>query len=216
MAMMGKIRRKRFGEILVAEKLVNQEQVKEALAIQSSSGDSLGNILLDLGYILEADIVKALSIQYQIPYISTQNYEIDSKTAALFDARMLHKHSILPFDQVGNLILALTTDIPSKEVMEGLQKSTECDIALYLGAQTDVQNKLMEIAPISSDDLKSLKAERQALKEDPTRQKANLKKDSGELQVDQMDFSSEKILSSLDEAWDSIFVENGEGPGEDE
>ncbi len=216
MAMTGKIRRKRFGEILVSEKLITQEQVQEALEIQSNSGDTLGNILLDLGYILEADIVKALSIQYQIPYISTNNYEIEPKIVEQFDPRLLHRHTILPFDKVGNLMLALATDIPSREVMEEMQKSSGCDMALYLGAHTDVQNKLMELAPLSKEELQALKDEVRSNKQDPTTRNENIKKDSGEVSMDQLDLSSEKILSSLDEAWDSIFVEGESGPQAEE
>ena len=106
MAMIGKIRRKRFGEILVAEKLITQEQVEEALQLQTESGDSLGNILLDLGYITESDTVKALSIQYQIPYLSTSNYDIDKRLVESFSKQLLHRHCLLPLDKTAPLPLA--------------------------------------------------------------------------------------------------------------
>lgn len=204
MAMLGKMRRKRFGEILVAEKLINQDQVNEALQIQKEGGDSLGSILLDLGYISESDIVKALSIQYQLPYLATANYEIDTKLLQHFDKMLLHRHSLLPFDRIGSLLLVMCPDIPTKPVMSQLQKACRCDIALFLSTSTDVRQTLTGQLPLSSDETNRLREERQRAKPKPVASGS-----SSNLDIETLEVSSEKLLSSLDEAWDSIFVDEG-------
>ena len=48
MANLNRIRRKRFGEILVGDGLITKDQLQEALQLQKTSGDFLGSILLDL------------------------------------------------------------------------------------------------------------------------------------------------------------------------
>lgn len=204
MAMLGKMRRKRFGEILVAEKLINQDQVNEALQIQKEGGDSLGSILLGLGYISESDIVKALSIQYQLPYLATANYEIDTKLLQHFDKMLLHRHSLLPFDRIGSLLLVMCPDIPTKPVMSQLQKACRCDIALFLSTSTDVRQTLTGQLPLSSDETNRLREERQRAKPKPVASGS-----SSNLDIETLEVSSEKLLSSLDEAWDSIFVDEG-------
>lgn len=210
MAMLGKFRRRRFGEILVDENLINQTQINEALELQRGSGDSLGNILLDLGYITESDIVKALSIQYQIPFIRPSNYDLDRKLIESFDGPFLHRNTILPLDKIGNLLLVVATDVPSKTVLGQLQKVSKCDIAFYLGSGTEVKQALLDLAPISDEDLLKIRNEMKALKEDSGEQAQVAAKESGELRMEDLDLSSEKILSSLDAAWDSIFVEGDE------
>jgi len=208
MAMLGKFRRRRFGEILVAEKLINQTQVNEALEIQRESGDSLVNILLYLAYITESDIVKALSIQYQIPYIRPTNYELDKKLLDTFDSVFMHKFSILPFDKIGKLLLVIATDIPSKNVLEQLQKVSSCDIAIFLGTGSEVKQTLMEEVPISEEEQIKIRDEMRSIKGNVESQTHLEAQESGELRVEDLDLSSEKILSSLDAAWDSIFVED--------
>ena len=203
MAMLGKIRRKRFGEILIAEKLITQDQVNEALQIQKEVGDSLGSILLDLGYISESDIVKALSIQYQLPYLATANYEIDTKLLQHFDKMLLHRHSLLPFDRIGSLLLVMCPDIPTKPVMSQLQKACRCDIALFLGTSTDVRQTLIGQLPLSSDEANRLREERHRANPKPVASGS-----SSNLDIETLEVSSEKLLSSLDEAWDSIFVDD--------
>lgn len=208
MAMIGKHRRKRFGEILIAEKLVTHEQIAEALKLQRDSGGALGGILLDLGHINEGDIVKALSIQYQIPYIATANYDIDRKLVESFDAYFLHRHALLPFDRISTLMLLLSPDIPTKAVMTEFQRLSKCDIAVYLGTRTDVRNVLMEMAPLSAENQEKLKREIERSRLDPQEKEAVKSKETGTMELGDLQLSSEKILSSLDEAWDSIFVES--------
>jgi type IV pilus assembly protein PilB len=204
--MFGKLRRRRFGEILVGDGLITQVQLDEALEIQRRCGDNVGAILLDLGYISEVDIIKALSIQYQLPCLRPTNYDINRSLLDLFDRVFLHRHLILPFDKVGNLLLVLLQDIPTKEVLEESQKVSGCDLAIYLGTSHDIKQALMQLVPISKGDedkIRSLRISQRDLGRDDD--DAAARGESGE--VDSMEISSEKLLSSLDAAWESIFVQ---------
>ena len=208
MAMLGRLRRRRFSEILVSEKLISREQLEEALAIQRTSRDTLGSILLDLGYIVETDIVKALSIQYQLPCMRPDNYEIDRKLLEPFDPLYLHRHIILPLDQIGSLLLVLLSEIPTKKVLEEIQAISKSDLAVFLGTPSEIKKALMELIPISEEDEESVREARLASSDDLT----DAANSMGEIDSSgELDISSEKLLSSLDAAWESIFVEN-EGP----
>ena len=212
MAMLGKLRRRPFGEILVSDGLISHEQLEEALAIQRTCGDTLGSILLDLGYIVETDIVKALSIQYQLPCMSPANYEIDKKLLAPHDAIYLHRHLILPVDQLGSLLLVLLCDIPTKKVLEEIQEVSKSDLAVFLGTSSEIKKALMELMPISEQDEESIRESRLASSDDLT-EAAHA---TGEIDsIEELDISSEKLLSSLDAAWESIFVES-KGSEEDD
>ena len=208
MAMLGKLRRRRFDEILVSDGLIGQDQLDEALEIQKGCGDTLGAILLDIGYIVEGDIVKALSIQYQLPCLHPDNYEIDTNLFDPFDPAFLHRHLILPIDRIGNLMLVLLHNIPSKSVIEEMQQITSCDLAIYLGTSSEIKNALVEHCAISAADEAEIRASR--ISSEPTQEARvnTVEKDLSSLET--MDLSSENLLSSLDEAWDSIFVELGE------
>jgi len=59
----------RLGEILVAEKKIDQVQLKSALAHQRRWGKKLGDCLVDLGFISELDLVRTLSRFLRLPLI---------------------------------------------------------------------------------------------------------------------------------------------------
>lgn len=57
----------RLGEILVARRLLEAEDVDRALELQKERGDKLGKILIDLGFIAAKDLLSALSEQLGVP-----------------------------------------------------------------------------------------------------------------------------------------------------
>ena len=69
MVNIAKLTKKRLGELLIAEGLIHNDQVQEALAEQQKNGLLLGEALIKLGYVTELDIAGALSTQFGLPYI---------------------------------------------------------------------------------------------------------------------------------------------------
>ena len=53
--------RRWLGDTLLNAGLVTKQQLDEALAIQGKSGEKLGNVLVDLGFISETDLLRTLS-----------------------------------------------------------------------------------------------------------------------------------------------------------
>ncbi len=79
----GRGRRKRIGDILIAAKLITPKQMKEALRNQSISGERLGKILVDMGFLSEKDLARALSKQLGFPRIDLDKAEIPEETHSL-------------------------------------------------------------------------------------------------------------------------------------
>ena len=59
-------RRKKLGEILIAQGLITNEQLVEALQVHKRTGVSLGTVLVKLGYITEDDLTSVLGTQIQL------------------------------------------------------------------------------------------------------------------------------------------------------
>ena len=59
-------RRKKLGEILIAQGLITNEQLVEALQVHKRTGVSLVTVLVKLGYITEDDLTSVLGTQIQL------------------------------------------------------------------------------------------------------------------------------------------------------
>ena len=66
----GQPQTRRLGDLLVAEGLITDAQLKQALGDQKGKTDKLGSILVKLNFITEEQLIGFLSRQYGIPSIT--------------------------------------------------------------------------------------------------------------------------------------------------
>src|SRR3989344_3638248 len=85
-----------LGQILIKRNLITADQLKEALDVQKKDGGVLGEILVNLKYVTERDIVVALIVQCGFPYIAVNKYEIDPKVSELIPEEAARKFHVIP------------------------------------------------------------------------------------------------------------------------
>lgn len=78
-----KPRKIRIGDLLIANKVISEEQLKSALADQKKSGRKLGRVLIENGFISEDQLLTFLSQQLNIPYIDLRRYHYKPETVRL-------------------------------------------------------------------------------------------------------------------------------------
>ena len=71
-----RIVKRRLGDVLLEQGLVTDEQLRECISAQRSSGHSLAQVLVHRGYLNEEDLVVTLSEQLGIPHIRVANYHV--------------------------------------------------------------------------------------------------------------------------------------------
>lgn len=91
-----RVKRKRIGEILLDQGVINENQLKEALEYQKLSGKRLGEILVDLGYATEEDIAKALSQNLYVPYVDLDEVQPEEEAIKLLPLQLMENRAVLP------------------------------------------------------------------------------------------------------------------------
>lgn len=89
--------KKRLGDILIAEEIINQEQLSTALKIAAEEHKKVGEVLVELGYVTEEAIAQTLSRQQGVEIVSLSGMHIDQKVLELVDGEVLRKHTMIPF-----------------------------------------------------------------------------------------------------------------------
>ena len=69
--------RLRLGEILVAQKLISQEQLKVAIEEQKRSGRRLGRVFVDLGLLTEDKVAQALARQLNLRHVDLKSHSFN-------------------------------------------------------------------------------------------------------------------------------------------
>ncbi len=73
----------RLGELLIEQKVINAEQLDQALAEQKKTGRKLGRVLTDLGIVQEQQLNEALARHLQIPFVDLKQLTLDQAVVRL-------------------------------------------------------------------------------------------------------------------------------------
>jgi type IV pilus assembly protein PilB len=100
--------RKRLGEILVEACIISQEQLDEALRLQESQNRLIGQILVDMGWVSEYEVCRAVAEILNIKYVDVEGALISQEVVQLAPEGLAAKRNILPlFIQDKTLYLAM-------------------------------------------------------------------------------------------------------------
>ena len=76
---MGRPEKIRLGDLLIAQKIISQEQLGLALDTQKKSGRRLGRVLIEQGFASEEQICEGISRQLNIPYVNLKFYSFNDQ-----------------------------------------------------------------------------------------------------------------------------------------
>ncbi|SEA53312.1 Type II secretion system (T2SS), protein E, N-terminal domain [Desulfuromusa kysingii] len=117
--------RKKMGEILLEGDVISQDQLEQALLRQKGSRKPLGKILEDMQVILEEDIAKALSTQFNFPYVKNfTRHRFSQQVLDKIDTETALTHLVFPL-KVEKKTLYLAMSNP-------LDMSLQSDLAFKL------------------------------------------------------------------------------------
>jgi MSHA biogenesis protein MshE len=92
----------RLGELLVEQKVVNEEQLQKALAEQKRTGRKLGRVLTDLGIVQEQQLNDALARHLQIPFVDLKQLTLDQAVVRLLPEALARRFRALVLQQDKN------------------------------------------------------------------------------------------------------------------
>lgn len=130
--------RKLLGEILVKRHFVTETQLRKALDAQRQDDKYLGEILIELGFVEDRDIVVALVIQCNLPYIAIDKYEIEQNVLNLLTGADARKYFAVPLDRVGQILSVVMADPLNTKVKDELEGLTGCHIAAFISTKEEI------------------------------------------------------------------------------
>ena len=140
--------RRLIGEVLVERGLITDAHLQEALAVQKTQGGGyLGDILVGLGYAQEIDIVTALLVQCNLPYISISKYMITPDVLALIPSEVAHRNRLVPLDKIGNVLSVVMQNPLDEKLRCEVEEMTGCYIAVFISTRAEIEQALLRLYP---------------------------------------------------------------------
>lgn len=114
--------RNRFGEVLVSKGLLNKKRLGEALSEQRDNGGRLGEVLLRLKAVSEAEIVDALADHFSMPRFKLDDVnDIDLEIARMLSENIAKRFKLIAIgDADDSVIVAMTDplDVVARDIVE--------------------------------------------------------------------------------------------------
>ena len=132
--------KERLTEILIKNKILTEAQLKKALKVQKEKGGSLKDVLVDLGFASEKDLMATLSQGLGIPPIVLSRFKIDPEILKLIPRNFAKKYQVVPVSKVGNILTVATADPLNVFAIDDIRSLTGFDVGTIIASAKEVQD----------------------------------------------------------------------------
>jgi type IV pilus assembly protein PilB len=136
----------RVGELLVLLDIVTQGQLDAGLARQaSSSGKRIGEVIVEMGFAKEEQVLRALSYQFDLPYIEPAAALVDPTVLRRVPLAFLRRLEVLPLSSDGKTVTVVTAEPGRPELAAELQSALQSKVTLAVGPKPQILRTLGEL-----------------------------------------------------------------------
>jgi len=134
--------RKLIGQVFLERGLIDEEELRTALNLQSESREKLGKLLVDLGYISEKDRLAVVSEHLNIPAITGTEYPAVPVLENVLTLRFMKQCKFVPVRLENNVLTLAMTDPLDDATLDLVRQSTGLAVNAVLGAESEIMDVL--------------------------------------------------------------------------
>jgi type IV pilus assembly protein PilB len=134
----------RLGNLLIQEQFVTAENIDKALQLQAATGKRLGTILIDKGWVSEANFLKILGKQLGIPYINLRPGLWDPSIRTILSPGICQRFMVFPLFRVHKKLILATSDPQDLHAFDEIRKLTGFAIKPVLVKNEEIARQFKE------------------------------------------------------------------------
>ncbi|MFT9076784.1 GspE/PulE family protein [Ethanoligenens sp.] len=136
-------RSEHLGQILLNQKRITREQLEEVLRAQKKRpGQKIGNMLVEMQFITENDLMEALHEHFKIPSIDLTGTPIQQSAIALVPQELAEKYNVFPVREDGRTLTIATSDPLNYYAMDDIRLAADREIVVMLGTLSGIRNAI--------------------------------------------------------------------------
>lgn len=134
--------RKKLGDLLKEAGLIDDFQLQSALSHQRNWGGKLGSILIEMGFVKEADLARLLADKLRIPYVNLFDPPIQENIIKLIKPDIAKKYGVVPVRKdAGGLVVAMS-DPMDIETFDAVRFATGLAIRAALATESEIKDAI--------------------------------------------------------------------------
>ena len=117
-----------IGKILLDQGKITPDQLKQALAMQKTTTEKLGRLLIDLQFCSERDVNKAYAQQLNIQLYDATRITADPAVARIIPDNLVQRYNIVPLRRNGAKLVVAMVDPTNVFALDDIRMITNLDI----------------------------------------------------------------------------------------
>lgn len=132
-----------IGEVLLQYGYITEAELKEALVYQKEhKGQRLGEVLMSQGYVTEEQVIEALAQRLNRRIVNIEQEEVDIEAVSKIPSALAMKYNILAFAQDGNSLSVLVNDPLNFYALEDIRQLTGMYLDICLSTLAPLKKAL--------------------------------------------------------------------------
>jgi type IV pilus assembly protein PilB len=132
----------KIGQLLVANKLITEEQLVKAIELQKKDGGRVGTNLIKLGFITDESLVQFLSKQYGVPAVNLATEPIDPAVVKYIPYEVSYKYQIFPISKNGASITLAMADPSNVFAIDDIKFMTGYNVKPVVASETSIKETI--------------------------------------------------------------------------
>jgi type IV pilus assembly protein PilB len=135
--------RPKLGEVLLRKGRVTQGDIDRALETSAKTRRRIGETLIELEVITDADVAQALAEQLGLPYLDLEHtYMIDADMLSLMPFEKMRRFCVLPIGRAGTKIRVVMEDPVNVVLIDDLRFLLGSEIDVFVGARGQIRKHI--------------------------------------------------------------------------
>ncbi|MCX8125872.1 MAG: type II secretion system protein GspE, partial [Dehalococcoidia bacterium] len=140
--MAAQTRGKILGRLLVEAKLLTEEQLQRAIELQSKTGQELTDALVALQFVDYEEIAVAMSLYYNVPFISLKRTPVNPEAVKLIPEVMARKHVAIPVSVERDGLLVVMKDVGDVQAIDEMAAHANMRVKPAVGVTGEILNAI--------------------------------------------------------------------------
>src|SRR2546428_2656458 len=125
---------RRLGELLIADGVTTPDMVARALARIQTTGETLGEALVALGGVSREDVLKAVALQQNLPYLFRGEFPSALPVLKAVSPKYLRQYLVCPISVDAGTLTVATADPLNPLIIDDLRQSTGLDVKVMVSS----------------------------------------------------------------------------------
>ena len=125
----------KLGELLLYSNKITKEQLNKALRQQKTTGQKIGEILVNEGYVTDNEIMEVLEFQLGIPHVDLEKYIIKPEIVSEIPENIARRYELIAIDKKKDYLLVAMSDPLNFFAIDDIKMLTKSEIQIAISSR---------------------------------------------------------------------------------